>query len=157
MWKWGFPQDGNIFLQMFGRRSNVRLLRGHWVCGMGALEQSPESKCRTCRLHKTGRPIIARICSSIENNKIWWLGDNTIFIQIFKCWRIWKSFGISLMPTQHPPESCCQSNLKLTWNFANIKKKSFPPSAVWCKCCSPKNGSKKWIYADQWSSNVYTK
>ena len=123
----------------------------------GALEQSPESKCRTCRLHKTGRPIIARICSSIENNKIWWLGDNTIFIQIFKCWRIWKSFGISLMPTQHPPESCCQSNLKLTWNFANIKKKSFPPSAVWCKFCCPKNGSKKWIYADQWSSNVFTK
>ena len=40
----------------------------------GALEQSPESKCRTCRLHKTGRPIIARICSSIENNKIWWVG-----------------------------------------------------------------------------------
>ena len=61
----------NIFLHSL----QGGLLRGHWVCGMGgALEQSPESKCRTCRLHKTGRPIIARICSSIENNKIWWVG-----------------------------------------------------------------------------------
>ena len=64
------------------------------VRGMGALEQSPESKCRTCRLHKTGRPIIARICSSIENNKIWWRGEN-----------IW----IFLFP----------KNLKIFWNFSD--------------------------------------
>ena len=103
---------------MFGRRSNVRLLRGHWVCGMGALEQSPESKCRTCRLHKTGRPIIARICSSIENNKIWWLGDHTIFMytdfQMLENLKIFRDFSdANAAPSRIMLPVKSQINLKL--------------------------------------------
>ena len=84
----------------------------------GALEQSPESKCRTCRLHKTGRPIIARICSSIENNKIWWLGDHTIFMytdfQMLENLKIFRDFSdANAAPSRIMLPVKSQINLKL--------------------------------------------